>query len=63
MSETTDIVYRLRNGAAVKKVLPDGGVVINLALLDEAADEIEQLRMARDAANDRVAMLQKEVCL
>jgi hypothetical protein len=38
-------------------------VVINLALLDEAADEIEQLRMARDAANDRVAMLQKEVCL
>jgi hypothetical protein len=67
MSEKTDIVARLRNGAGL--ILDDvGGVQINLGLLDEAADEIEQLRMERDkareessCANDQVNKLMNEV--
>jgi hypothetical protein len=69
MSEHTDIVERLRNGAGL--ILDDvGGVQINLVLLDEAADEIEQLRMERDearseasCANDQVNKLLNEVRL
>jgi hypothetical protein len=65
----TDIVARLRNGAGL--IVDDvGGVQINLVLLDEAADEIEQLRMERDearaessCANDLVRLLQNEVRL
>jgi uncharacterized coiled-coil DUF342 family protein len=43
MSEKTDITERLRNGAGF--IVDDvGGVVVNLKLLDEAADEIDSLR-------------------
>jgi hypothetical protein len=76
MSEKTDITERLRNGAGfiVDEV---GGVVVNLKLLDEAADEIDYLRFelqwARDerdqaraessCAHDQVKQLQNEVRL
>jgi hypothetical protein len=60
MSEKTDIVERLRGKYAVVENEP--------TLCDEAADEIEQLRMERDRAlegkslaNDLVRLLQNEV--
>jgi hypothetical protein len=62
MSEITDIVARLRNGAGL--IVDDvGGIEINLVLLDEAADEIEQLRLERDKANQQIALLQNEIWL
>jgi hypothetical protein len=58
-----DIVPRLRKRVGLLTDNVDGGYSIHFALLDEAADEIEQLRIERDKANDRVALLQHEVRL
>jgi hypothetical protein len=76
MSEKTDITERLRYGAGfiVDEV---GGVQINLALLNEAADEIDSLRFELETArnerdearaesscaHDQVKQLQNEVRL
>jgi hypothetical protein len=64
MSEKTDIIARLRDQ------LDYGPEERSLALYEEAADEIEQLRMERDKAlegkslaNDLVRLLQNEVRL
>jgi hypothetical protein len=57
MSETADIIVRLRDQ------LDYGPEERSLALYEEAADEIEQLRLERDKANQQVALLQHEVRL
>jgi hypothetical protein len=56
MSDYPDIVPRLRDPNLRLHPHID-------ELADEAADTIEQLRLERDAANDRVALLQHEVRL
>jgi hypothetical protein len=55
MSEKTDIVALLRDELANERY-------VSSALVERAADEIEQLRLERDAANDRVNALLNEVC-
>jgi hypothetical protein len=66
MSEKTDIVSRLRNGAGV--CLDEvGGITLNIALLNEAADEIDSLRFEltcvteeRDAALNEISVLTQD---
>jgi uncharacterized coiled-coil DUF342 family protein len=66
MSETTELVERLRNGAGI--VLDEvGGIHTNIALLDEAANRIEYLEFElgcvtdeRDKALNEVSVLTQE---
>jgi hypothetical protein len=66
MSETTELVERLRNGAGI--VLDEvGGIHTNIALLDEAANRLEYLefelgcvRDERDAALTEISVLTQD---
>jgi hypothetical protein len=60
MSEQTDIVVRLRDWESKSASMRGTPLML---LHNEAADEIEQLRLEKDRAKQQIALLQHEVCL